>query len=298
MLALVRAGDHVVGQQSHYIGITQLLDTLLPSYGIETTRVDQRSVEAFEAALRPNTKLIVLETPVNPLMRITDLAAVCKLARARGITTLCDSTFATPVNQRPISLGVDLVMHGVTKYVGGHHDLLAGALIGRQSLVERIWDMSLTLGAIGAPFNSWLALRGIRTLELRVNQHNANGQAVAEMLEKHPAVAKVFYPGLRSHPQHRLAKVQMTGFGGLLTFELRGGSTAAKAFIEKLRLSYRAQAASEGVSSTVVQPAALFGEQLSQEVVEQQGITPGLIRLACGIENTRDLLADVQQALG
>lgn len=296
VLALVKAGDHVIGQINHYIGITNILQTLLPSFGVETTRVDQRSVDAFAAAIRPNTKLIILETPVNPLLHVTDLRAVCALAKSRGIATICDSTFATPVNQQSIDCGVDVVMHSVTKYIGGHHDLLAGALVGKRELIERIWDLSLTTGAIGAPFNSWLALRGIRTLELRMKQHNANAQAVAELVEKHPAVSRVFYPGLPTHPQHALAKSQMSGYGGLLTFELEGGYQAAEAFITKLQLVSFASSLG-GVSSTAVQPAALFGKQLSQEALAQQGIIPGLIRFACGIENTGDLLADVKQAL-
>ena len=296
ILSLVGAGNHVIGQRNHYVGITELLEKILPSFAIETTRVDQRSVQAFANAIRPNTKLIILETPVNPLMHITDLPAVASLARSRGITTLCDSTFATPLNQQPIALGCDIVMHSVTKYIGGHHDLLAGALVGTNALIQRIWDRSLTLGAIGAPFNSWLGLRGIRTLELRMERHNKNGLALAEFLEAHAAVAKVFYPGLASHPQHELAKRQMSGFGGLLTFELKGGHDAAVSFIGKLQLVSFASSLG-GVSSVAVQPAALFGEQLSKEVVEEQGITPGLVRFAAGIENTADLLADVQQAL-
>lgn len=296
ILALVRSGDHVIGQRHHYSGTTRLLERVLPSFGIETTRVDPCSVEAFTEAIRPNTKLIVLETPVNPLMQITDLRAVCTLAKAHGILTLCDSTFATPVNQRPIALGVDVVMHSVTKYIGGHHDLLAGALLGARTVIERIWDMSLAMGAIGAPFNSWLALRGIRTLALRMEQHNTNAQALAEFLEAHASVARVFYPGLASHPQHDLATSQMSGFGGLLTFELAGGYAAAASFLKKLRLVSIAGSLG-GVSSTATQPAALFGEQLSPEAMEQQGITCGMIRFAAGIENPHDLLGDVAQAL-
>lgn len=296
VLALLKSGDHVIGQNSHYIGITKLLTEVLPSFGVKTTRVDQRSVEAFAQAVRPNTKLIILETPVNPMMHITDLQAVCELVRTHGIVTICDGTFATPINQRPIELGLDLVMHSVTKCIVGHHDLLAGVVVGRSELIERIWDFGLTLGAIGAPFNSWLALRGIRTLEFRVKQHNADGQALAELLEGHAMVRQVFYPGLSSHPQHALAKKQMSGFGGLLTFDLKGGYDAGVAFLQKLELVERTSSLG-GVISTAVQRAVLFGEQLTPEVIEQQGITPGLIRLAAGIENTVDLVADIEQAL-
>lgn len=296
LMAFLKNGDHVVGQQNHYIGITEMIDRILPEYGVEATRVDQRSAAAFEAAIRPNTKMIVLESPSNPLMHVTDLKAVCDMAWARGIVTLCDNTFATPINQRPMEFGVDIVMHSVTKYIGGHHDLLSGCIVSSQALVEKVWNLSMVTGAIAAPFNSWLALRGIRTLELRVRQQNQNALAIAQRLEDHPAVRQVFYPGLSSHAQHALAARQMSGFGGLLTFDLKGGYEAGQAFMKKLRLAQHASSLG-GVSSTLVQPAILFGGRLPSKLVQEQGITPGLIRFAAGIENTQDLLADIEQAL-
>ncbi len=297
IMALVKAGDHIVGQHNHYIGITEMLTEVMPGYGVEATRVDQRDPAAFAAAIRPNTRLILLESPVNPMMHITDLKAVCDIARSRGILTACDSTFATPINQRPIELGVDIVMHSVTKYIGGHHDLLAGCVVASRAVMERIWDLSMTTGAIGAPFNSWLALRGIRTMELRVRQQNASALAAARFLENHPAVARVHYPGLESHPQHALAARQMSGFGGLLTFDLKGGHQAGLDFIARMKLIKYA-ASLGGVTSTATQPAVLFGGRLPAEMVAEQGLTPGLIRLAVGIEATADLLADLEQALG
>lgn len=296
IMALVRAGDHIVGQRSHYIGITKMLADLMPGYGVETTRVDQRDPAAFAAAIRPNTRLIVLESPVNPTMHLTDFQAVSEIARARGIPTACDSTFATPINQRPIAQGVDIVMHSVTKYIGGHHDLLAGCVVSSRAVMERIWDLSMTTGAIGAPFNSWLALRGIRTMELRVRQQNATALAVAHLLERHPAVARVYYPGLDSHPQHDLARRQMSGFGGLLTFDLKGGYQAGIDLISRMKLARNASSLG-GVSTVVTQPAVLFAERLSPETLAEQGLTPGLIRLAVGIEATEDLLDDLDQAL-
>ncbi len=296
LMAYTRAGDHIVGQANHYIGITEMIDKLLPGYGVEATRVDQTSLAAFEEAIRPNTKLILLETPANPLMQITDLEAVCDLARSRGILTFCDNTFATPINQRPMEWGVDIVMHSATKYIGGHHDLLAGSITASRAVLEPIWDLSMTTGAIAAPFNSWLALRGLRTLELRMARHNANGLAIAGFLEGHPAVGKVYFPGLPTHPQHDLASRQMSGVGGLLTFDLKGGYAAGQAFIKRLKLAAYASSLG-GVSSTLVQPAALFGDRLPAAAVEKQGITPGMIRFAAGIENTEDLLADIDQAL-
>lgn len=296
LLAFLKSGDHVVTQNNHYIGTTEVTANVLPQYGIERTTVDQRSVAAFEKALRPNTKMILLETPVNPLMHVTDLGAVAALAKSRNILTFCDNTFATSINQRPMEHGVDIVMHSATKYIGGHHDLLSGSITASNEIVDKIWDMSMNTGAIPAPFNSWLALRGIRTLELRVRQQNVNGMAIAKFLEDHPAIDKVHYPGLESYGQHQLACRQMSGFGGLLTFELSGGYEAGLKLIERLKLVRNAGSLG-GVGSILIQPAVMFGGRLSQELVEAQGITPGMIRLAAGIENTADLLADIEQAL-
>jgi cystathionine beta-lyase/cystathionine gamma-synthase len=296
LMALTSAGDHIVAQNSHYMGTTELVTNVLAKFGVDYTTVDQTSVEAFEAAIQPNTRMILLETPVNPTMHITDLQAVCDIAKSKGIITFCDNTFATPINQRPMEFGVDIVMHSATKYIGGHHDLLAGNLTSSRELIEKIWDMSLNTGAICAPFNAWLALRGIRTMELRVRQQNANAMAVAEFLENHPAIAKVYFPGLKSHPQHDLAARQMSDFGGLLTFELKGGYEAGTAFIQGLEFVQNAGSLG-GVFSVVIQPAVMFGGRLTPEQVKEQGITPGLIRLACGIENTGDLIADIDQAL-
>jgi len=296
LLAFLKSGDHVVTQNNHYIGTTEVTANVLPKLGIETTAVDQRSVAAFEEALQSNTRLILLETPVNPLMHVTDLGAIATLAKSRDILTFCDNTFATTINQRPMEHGIDIVMHSATKYIGGHHDLLSGSVTASNEIIDRIWDMSMNTGAIPAPFNSWLALRGIRTLELRVNQQNSNGLAIASYLEEHQAITKVHYPGLESHSQHDLARRQMTGYGGLLTFELKGGYEAGINFIEKLKL-VRNAASLGGVGSTLIQPAVMFGGRLSKELVEEQGITHGMIRLAAGIENTNDLLADIEQAL-
>lgn len=296
MMSHLTAGDHVVVQQSHYIGTCELSKNLLPSLGVTSTFVDQTSVDAFEKALRSNTKLIMLETPSNPLMTLTDLAAVTSLARARGIATCCDNTFSTPFNQRPIEHGVDIVVHSISKYIGGHHDLLGGAVVSSKEIMTRIWEHSIVTGAVGAPFNSWLALRGLRTLELRMARHNANAQALAEMLDRHPKVDQVYYPGLPSHPQHDLAKRQMSGFGGLLTFTLKGGMAAGQSFIKKLQIPEFASSLG-GVTSVVIQPAALFGSSLSDDELEAQGLMPGMVRFATGIEPTEALVEDAEQAL-
>ncbi|MBL4602865.1 MAG: aminotransferase class I/II-fold pyridoxal phosphate-dependent enzyme [Emcibacteraceae bacterium] len=296
LLSFLKAGDHVVAQTNHYMGTTEMVTHVLPKYGIETTKVDQRDALAFERAVKPNTRLILTETPVNPSMHITDLNFVSELAKSKGIITFCDNTFATPINQKPLEFGVDIVMHSATKYIGGHHDLLAGSITASQTIVEQIWDMNMNVGAIPSPFNSWLALRGIRTLELRVLQQNRNAQAIAELLEESSKVNQVYYPGLKSHPQHGLAQKQMSGFGGLLTFDLKGGYDAGVKFIESLKLARNAGSLG-GVYSVIIQPASMFAGRLTKELLEEQGITSGLIRFAAGIENTTDILNDIEQAL-
>jgi methionine-gamma-lyase len=301
MGCLLETGDHVVAQRNHYAGATTLMKEFLPRWGVEITYVDQTDNAEFAAAVRPNTKLIYVETPVNPLMQITDMRFVVELAReelakGRGVVTICDNTFATPVNQRPLEFGVDAVIHSATKYVGGHHDVTAGALVGSKDFVERVWRFALVAGATLSPFDGWLLLRGLRTLGLRVERHNHNGMALARFLEHHPKVARVYYPGLPSHPQHDLARSQMSGFTGMLSVELRGGYAAADKFISSLRLATRA-ASLGGFETLVVHPASMWSLQLSRELRESTGINEGLVRISVGLEDEVDMLRDFDQAL-
>ena len=210
VLALVSAGDHVIGQKSTYGGTASVLLNLLPRLGVSTTQVDQTDARAFEKAMTPQTRLILVESPSNPSLQVTDLRAVADLARAHDVLTLADNTFATPLNQRPTDFGIDLVWHSATKYLNGHSDVSAGVVAGPASLLDRIWDVALLTGAALGPFDAWLVLRGLRTLPLRVTRHNDNGQALAEALERHSAVTRVHYPGLPTHPQHTLAARQMS----------------------------------------------------------------------------------------
>jgi methionine-gamma-lyase len=295
VLALAQTGDHVVGQRSMYAGVSSLMLTLLPRFGVECTAVDQGDVEAFESAMRPNTALVLVETPSNPRLEITDLAAVADLARGHGALTLADNTFATPINQRPLELGVDLVWHSATKYLGGHSDLMAGVVAGDSELIERIWDTALILGAVLAPFNAWLLLRGLRTLSVRMERHNTNALAVANALDAHPAVSRVHYPALESHRGHEIARRQMTGFGGVLAVELEGGYEAADAFLANLQLAKRAPSLGS-VSTLAVHPAAMWAHALTEEQLEDAGVSPGLVRLAIGIESEADLVDDVTMA--
>jgi methionine-gamma-lyase len=296
VLTLVKAGDHVVGQRSMYASVTSIVEDLLPRLGVETTQVDQRDTDAFREAMRPNTTLVLLESPSNPLLQITDLEAVATLARERGALTLMDNTFATPINQQPLRHGIDLVWHSATKYLGGHADLMAGAILGSREHVERIWHTLQMTGAVLSPFNAWLLLRGLRTLEMRVERHNANAQAIAEFLARHPAVAAVHYPGLPGHDLHDVARRQMSGFGGVLSFELEGGYDVADAFLDRLVLTRRASSLGH-VGSLAVHPAALFAAVRTPEQLAEAGVRPGLIRFSAGIESTADLLADIEAAL-
>ena len=296
LMSNLQSGDHVVAQRNHYAGATTLLRDIVPRWGIECTFVDQTNAHEFEAAVRPNTKVIYAETPTNPLMQITDLRAIVALAKSRGITTIVDNTFATPINQRPLEFGVDAVVHSATKYIGGHHDVTAGALVASQDFIERAWKFAIVAGATLSPFDGWLLLRGLRTLGVRVERHNHNAMVVARFLEKHPKVERVYYPGLESHPQHELARTQMNGFTGMLSVELRGGYSAAERFISSLKLAARA-ASLGGFETLVVHPAAMWSLQLSPEQRRATGISESLVRLSIGLEDEADLLRDFAQAL-
>ncbi len=294
VLALVSAGDHVIGGQSTYGGTASVLLNLLPRLGVSTTLVDQRDPEAFEKALTSKTRLILVETPSNPLLQITDLRTVADLARSHTVLTLADNTFATPLNQRPADFGIDVVWHSATKYLNGHSDVSAGVLAGSARILDRIWETSLLTGATLGPIDAWLLLRGIRTLPLRVPRHNDNGLALAEALSKHPAVSQVHYPGLESHPQHKLAVNQMDGFGGGLSVEFVGGFEMADAFLGHLRYSRRS-ASLGGVDSLAVHPASMWAGMLSGKQLAE-AVPPGLVRLAAGIEDTADLVTDALAA--
>lgn len=295
-LTLLRQGDHVVAQTSTYAGTIALLQNLLPRFGVSATFVDQDDLSAFESAIQPNTKLIMVETPSNPLLKLTDLSAVAEMGQARGIVTLCDNTFATPVNQQPLAFGIDLVVHSATKYMGGHADLMAGALAGSAAMLETIWRTMLVTGATLNAFDSWLLIRGLRTLPLRVEKQNQNALAIAQMLARHPQIEAVHYPGLESHPQHDLARQQMNGSGGMISFQIKGGYADTDRFLSRLTLIARA-ASLGGVHSTIVHPAAMWAGSFSEAELTEKGVLPNLVRFSVGIEHADDLIADVRAAL-
>ncbi len=296
LLTLLRSGDHVVAQRSMYGGSSSLVQRVLPRFGISHTTVEQRDIDAWQAAITPATRVLLIESPSNPLLEITDLRAMADLASSRGILTLADNTFATPINQRPLEHGIDLVWHSATKYLGGHSDVSAGVLVGTSQHIDEVWHTSLSIGAVLGPFDAWLATRGLRTLPLRVQRHNATATAIAHHLAGHDAIEAVHYPGLPSHPSHDIAERQMTGFGGVLSIELAGGSAAAASTIEHLRL-FQLSASLGSVESLAVHPASMWPAVLSPEELDAAGLRPGLLRLACGLEDPADLIADLDQAL-
>ncbi len=296
VLTIVDSGDHVIAQRNHYMGTSKLFGELLPRFGVRTTFVDQTDPGAFEDAVEERTKLIMIETPANPTMQLTDLRGVATFAKSRGITTLADNTFASPINQRPIDHGIDLVMHSGTKYLGGHHDLIAGVITGPRTLIDRMWDTSLVLGATLGPFEAWLLLRGIRTLPLRVRQHNETALTVARHLHEHPMIEAVHYPGLPSHPQHELAIRQMSGFGGTLSFQVKGGYAETERFMAGLHLMRQAVSLG-GFESLAVHAAAMWAGTLTDNQVRETGVMPNLVRLSVGLEAASDIVADLDAAL-
>jgi methionine-gamma-lyase len=295
-LGLLKNGDHVIAQKAHYVGTMKALEQWLPRYGIEVSMVDQTDLSAFEAALRPNTRLIYVESPTNPTLAITDLDGVAALARGRGITTCIDNTFATPINQRPLEHGIDLVVHSATKYLGGHSDVTAGTVVADRERIDALWHALIIHGMILHPFEAWLLARGIQTMPFRVTRQNSNAMAVAEFLETHSNVERVYYPGLASHPQHDLARRQMTGFGGMVVFELAGGFEAARNFTARLKLARRAVSLG-GTETLAVHAASMIHARLTPEQRAEAGISENLIRVSVGLEDPGDIIADLDQAL-
>ena len=297
IFTLVKTGEHIVAPQSMYATTTNFLHHVKERFGIETTFVDATDAENYRAAIRPETKLFWIETPTNPLVLITDIEAVTSIAREHGIATVADNTFATPFNQRPLELGVDAVIHSATKYLGGHSDLTAGVLVGSREVVDAArHGANKFYGGNIAPQVAWLVIRGIKTLALRMERHNANAFAIANMLGDHPKVEAVYYPGLESHPNHEIAKRQMPGgYGGMIGLDL-GTVEAGKAFANAVRLCTLATSLG-GVETILQHSASMTHAPIPREDRLKAGITDGLIRLSVGVEDVDDLIADLTQAL-
>jgi methionine-gamma-lyase len=297
ILANVKAGEHVVAQHAHYTATLSLLSDTLPRGGVEVTQVEQTDTRAFEQAIRPNTRVVYTESPTNPTMDLTDLAATASIAHAAGALAITDNTFASSYNQRPLEYGYDLVVHSATKYLNGHADVTAGVVVGARSSIDNVWEYLRVHGPVLHPFEAWLLRRGLQTYGLRMAMHNRNGVAVAQFLAQHPSVAHVHYPGLPSHPQHSLAKRQMIGgFGGMLSFELRGGYEAALALLRRTRLCLLAVSLG-GVQTLITHPASMIHTHQTGEERRRAGIDPGLIRLSVGVEDAKDLITDLDRAL-
>jgi cystathionine gamma-lyase len=297
MLKLLSQGDHVVSGEGIYGGTYRLFDQVLSRLGIEFTFVDSGDPDAIRDAVRDNTKLIHLETPTNPMMRLTDLAAGVEIAREAGAWLSVDNTFATPYNQRPLELGADIVVHSVTKYLNGHSDVVGGmVVVSDDELHERIRFLQNAAGAIPGPWDCWLALRGTKTLHLRMRAHNENGQRIAEWLEDHAAIERVYYPGLPSHPQHDLAKRQMSGFTGMISVET-GSKEKAKRMVERVKVFSLAESLG-GVESLIGHPAMMTHAAVPEQTRTAMGLSDGLVRLSCGVEDVEDLIEDLDRALG
>jgi cystathionine gamma-lyase len=294
---LLDAGDHMILSDDLYGGTYRLADKVFKRMGIEQTYVDVTKPAAVEAAIKPNTKLLWLETPTNPMLKICDLQALAAICKKRNVISVCDNTFATPFFQKPLSLGVDIVAHSMTKYLNGHSDVVAGALVmSRDDLHEKLAFLQNAIGGVPGPLDCFLVLRGLKTLHVRMERHEENARKVVAALKGHEKVLRVTWPGLPEHPQHELAKKQMTGFGGMLTFVIKGGLPAARSFLKAVRIFTCAESLG-GVESLIEHPAIMTHASVPPETRKMLGIDDGFIRLSVGIENAQDLIDDLLQAL-
>lgn len=296
MLALLRPGDHLISSSWIYGGTRKLFTEDIVGMGIEVSFVNPLEPRGWRKALRKNTRVIFLESPVNPTCRVIELNSLQSLAHSEGIALVVDSTFASPVNFRPLEHGVDVVIHSATKYLNGHHDILAGVVCGSEPFIDEVRRKMTVWGQAPDPFACWLLERGLKTIDVRVRRQNENAMRVAEWCSKRPEIAKVHYPGLPNHPDHKIAKTLLDGFGGMLAIELKGGGPAALKFVKKLQV-FTYAASLGGVDSLVIEPRYSSHEHMSVEEREKIGIPDGFLRVSIGIENAEDLIADIEQAL-
>jgi len=297
ILSLLSAGDHIVACDDLYGGSYRIFERIMRRYNVETAYVAAGNIAGYEAAIRPNTKLMWLETPTNPLLRLVDIAAVAKIAHQHKVLLVVDNTFASPYFQQPLNLGADIVVHSTTKYINGHSDVIGGALVtNNEEVYQAIKFYENAAGGVPAPFDSWLTLRGIKTLAVRMRQHEENARAIASFLAEHPRVEKVYYPGLITHPDHELAKRQMRGFGGMVSFQFKGTYADVDTVVRRFKVFALAESLG-GVESLVCHPASMTHGSIPKDIREARGLTDTLLRLSVGIEDSDDLLADLEQAL-
>jgi cystathionine gamma-lyase len=296
-MKLLKSGDHVICSDDVYGGVSRHFDNILVRYGLEFTYVNTSEPEKVKAAIQPNTKMLWVETPTNPLLKVTDLEAMAKIAKENDLIYGVDSTFATPVFLRPLEFGADIVMHSTTKYISGHNQLIGGIVItNREDIYEEMKYVQKTIGAVPSPVDCWLTLLGVKTLHLRMAKHAENGQIVAEFLEADPKVAQVTYPGLSSHPQHEIAKEQMSGFSGMISFELTGGLQGGKTVMNSVKLCSLAESLGS-VETMITHPATMTHADVPVEERHARGLTDGMVRISVGIEDPEDIVADLEQAL-
>jgi cystathionine gamma-lyase len=297
ILSLLSSGDHIVSCDDLYGGSYRIFERVMRRYNVETSYVPAGSLTAYEKAIRPNTKMVWLETPTNPLLRLVDIQAIAEIAHRRNLLVVVDNTFASPYFQQPLKLGADIVVHSTTKYINGHSDLIGGALVlNDEGVYESIKFYQNAAGGVPSPFDAWLTLRGIKTLAIRMRQHEENARAIAGYLAEHPRVEKIYYPGLISHPDHELAKRQMSGFGGMVSFQLRGSYADVAQVVRRFKVFALAESLG-GVESLVCHPATMTHGSIPKDIREARGLTDTLLRLSTGIEDKEDLIEDLKQAL-
>jgi cystathionine gamma-lyase len=295
--SMLSPGDHVVSSDDVYGGVSRMFNRIHKRFGLSFTYVDSSTPENIEKAIRPETKMIWLETPTNPLLRVTDLEAVARIGKAHGIPTAVDSTFATPALLRPLEFGIDIVVHSTTKYLSGHNQIIGGAVItDNEEYFQHFKFFQKSVGAVSSPFDCWLTLLGVKTLPIRMEKHSANGMVVAKYLEEHPKVDRVSYPGLPSHPGHDVAKRQMSAFSGMITFELVGGIESGRTLMNSVKLCSLAESLGS-VETMITHPATMTHADVPKEEREARGLTDGLVRISVGIEDVEDIIADLDQAL-
>lgn len=298
ILSLLSAGDHIVSCDDLYGGSYRIFERVMRRYTVETSYVPADDLDAYEKAIRPNTKMVWLETPTNPLLRLVDIQAIAEMAHRHKLLVVVDNTFASPYFQQPLKLGADIVVHSTTKYINGHSDVVGGALVlDDEEAYEAIKFYQNAAGGVPSPFDAWLILRGIKTLAVRMRQHEENARAVAGFLAEHPRVERVYYPGLVSHPDHELAKRQMSGFGGMVSFQPKGSLVDIAQIVRRFKVFALAESLG-GVESLVCHPASMTHGSIPKDIRESRGLTDTLLRLSVGIEDKEDLMRDLEQALG